>query len=1244
MSASVSDSQINNLFQKTNELDQDLRFMALSDLYKIISETPSVFTNSPRLSSQLITVLIKALKDVQSEIKNQAVKCFKPLMPTLSSENAIQLVLSLDVKPKKTTITSTVYTMAMHNVLENLVVDQKTAHTIVSKLLPGYLNYKEVISKIDYIEIISDLIRYLGIAMDDSEKDKTWRLLIDVCFQNDTLIARKAVVALCSLIKVLNTSQVEQVLEGIEEAFQSQNSKSTSYADLPSQSTRLALLSGFFKVDSLKLHPFINRIVEVIISELQIDKLSKVDDDYDKQISTDQVRSEALVALSVVVSNTTYEQISLHISEIINYCRLFLSYNPLAIEDDDDYQMDNDVDADDYADFSDDDEELNQSDDDTDDISWKLRRDSARLIRTILKHQPSTLLTIYQVVFDSLINQLDDSIDSVVDECLITLTTIIEFTSLDSQYYNIDNYRPTDSDSQEAESPLLLLTKALPKLSDRISAILTPKHRSETNLFLKFFSSLFDVTDGLGAQVGPILGKLEVLTDLNNTINLDLLNFYASLLKNNRLTDFEDYLPKILTNIQFAISSHDSTLEGLNAFDAFLQAYVQVTPSNVSLEELEELICSKALTKNLSSEIRQRSLMVLTNYIVIVKVSEDHFLKIVKVYSECLHFESLSMCCIFNIGKAVEQSYANDSFSPILGQQLAEPVLNLITRSEFRSAVLTTLLQFSKSKTIELSQDTKLNIINSLRRVSKTEYSNFSKKQHANLVDIITHLLENTDIDSDIAQTLSEIIIQYSDSDLIDPVLIVRLTKDTTEKIFNTREFFQHLNSKVGKESKHGARIIATVSCYISDDDSLINQNLENLNSQLDLLYSVQFLTQIIRNRGQKFKVPLEVFLQQLDNEDVAIRQSATEALGVLVKYHINEYLPVVLEQLLKVDSKLRPLYLESLVIVSESVDKKHANDIWDTVFQLLANIEDDSEFEENTCTIASKVLFNIGHTYHERLMTLADKLAMSELIHTKYTTATLIKQFYSDELLIKIHSGLFRDLLGRCSLMVFNNNLHLKQISVNLLVSALHSAPFIALQIVAKVLGNIIDKELLPKREYIKVIQIGPFKHKIDNGLELRKSVYEMIYNLLLSVEHSNRFVSVEYIINYEDIMMSLINKGFRDDNAIVLLSSIILSKLVTIKPGLLSTGDILSSLIASFNKILSKQLKETATKQQVENQQEAIKAVIRSSKKIDRDIVSNRSFHNETGLNTVQLSDWQNYIKEMKTNFPSYYAEVYE
>ena len=106
---------------------------------------------------------------------------------------------------------------------------------------------------------------------------------------------------------------------------------------------------------------------------------------------------------------------------------------------------------------------------------------------------------------------------------------------------------------------------------------------------------------------------------------------------------------------------------------------------------------------------------------------------------------------------------------------------------------------------------------------------------------------------------------------------------------------------------------------------------------------------------------------------------------------------------------------------------------------------------------------------------------------------------------------------------------------------SAMHNKPEIIFPSLDQLLP-LAMKETVVKPELIREVQMGPFKHKVDDGLEIRKSAYETLYALLDEPASRKRLDMPSF---YDRIVA-----GVSDEHEIKILCCLVLSKLLTIAP----------------------------------------------------------------------------------------------
>jgi cullin-associated NEDD8-dissociated protein 1 len=104
----------------------------------------------------------------------------------------------------------------------------------------------------------------------------------------------------------------------------------------------------------------------------------------------------------------------------------------------------------------------------------------------------------------------------------------------------------------------------------------------------------------------------------------------------------------------------------------------------------------------------------------------------------------------------------------------------------------------------------------------------------------------------------------------------------------------------------------------------------------------------------------------------------------------------------------------------------------------------------------------------------------------------------------------------------------------------AAHSKPFLIQSQLAHLLP-LLYIELEPRKELMRVVVMGPFKHTIDDGLEARRSAYEALYSVL-----ENLFPAIDNV----DEFVAKVVSGLNDQHEIKILCSLMLTRLAAAAP----------------------------------------------------------------------------------------------
>ena len=191
------------------------------------------------------------------------------------------------------------------------------------------------------------------------------------------------------------------------------------------------------------------------------------------------------------------------------------------------------------------------------------------------------------------------------------------------------------------------------------------------------------------------------------------------------------------------------------------------------------------------------------------------------------------------------------------------------------------------------------------------------------------------------------------------------------------------------------------------------------------------------------------------------------------------------------------------------------------------------------------------------------------------------------------------RTLINMLLVMMQDSDMEIRRLAMSTLNSAAHNKPDLILPHLGELVPFVLSESVI-KPELIKEVLLGPFKHLVDDGLEVRKvchpsctlleletdatqSAYETLYALM-----ETAFTRMNNIDFYDRVVA-----GLKDDNDIRQLCNLMVTKLIVIDPD--ETARRLDSIAEAYRGVLSVKLKENAVKQDIEKQEEANKSVLR-------------------------------------------------
>ncbi|KFA79891.1 hypothetical protein S40288_03765 [Stachybotrys chartarum IBT 40288] len=320
------------------------------------------------------------------------------------------------------------------------------------------------------------------------------------------------------------------------------------------------------------------------------------------------------------------------------------------------------------------------------------------------------------------------------------------------------------------------------------------------------------------------------------------------------------------------------------------------------------------------------------------------------------------------------------------------------------------------------------------------------------------------------------------------------------------------------------------------------------------------------------------LFLEQFHSEPDKVSLAAAIALGRAGSGNANAFLPVILKTM-QTGGNTQYLLIQSIKEILQSTSaqspevRNYALQIWEQLLQA-----SDSADNKVICAECVGRLVTLDpNTFMPKLQTLLK--AESSGVRGMAVQAVRYTLPESDEALDNILKNVLLDML---LVMLQDKDMEIRRLAMTTLNSAARSKP----DLILPHLGDLIPfvlRESVVNKELIREVMLGPFKHIVDDGLEVRKSAYETLYALM-----ETAFTRINSIDLYDRVVA-----GLKDENDIRQMCNLMVTKLIVLDPD--QTARRLDAIAEAYRGVLSVKLKENAVKQDIEKQQEANRSVLR-------------------------------------------------
>ncbi|KAF8651021.1 hypothetical protein AX16_004955 [Volvariella volvacea WC 439] len=226
--------------------------------------------------------------------------------------------------------------------------------------------------------------------------------------------------------------------------------------------------------------------------------------------------------------------------------------------------------------------------------------------------------------------------------------------------------------------------------------------------------------------------------------------------------------------------------------------------------------------------------------------------------------------------------------------------------------------------------------------------------------------------------------------------------------------------------------------------------------------------------------------------EQEELRSAAAFAAGNIAIGNLHQYLPAIVK-LVESDPKKRLLSLHALKEVvthcSQGQLEGVAELLWTPLF------EHSESSEETTRNVAAACLGKLATTQPSRYLPQLHGRIHDERASIRATVVSAIRYTFADN--SRAYDELLAPLLVDFLSLMGDNDLTVRRLALSTLNSAARTKPHLIRDNLGTLMKSLYNETVI-NPALVRTVQMGPWTHKVDDGLEARKTAFETLYTLL--------------------------------------------------------------------------------------------------------------------------------------------------
>jgi hypothetical protein len=1179
--------------------------------------------------------ILLLLDDTSNDVQEIAAKCLGPLVKNVSEAHVLNIAQTLvghllNADKKKDELRD-ISSIGLRTVFAELNPNDPATKTVVeslaAKLVQGIVanDEKTPAREQHLLEVLAVLLERFGQLV--VERQALQRALLPL-LESSRSATRKRAIDCLALLAVHESNELFGAL--IEHLLKIADAKGTK---LDQVRTVIQLFGAVSRSVGYKLGPYLARVVPLVARHCDSEKAG---DDQD-------LREHCLQCFETLLQRCPAD-ITPHVDTIQNLALKYLSFDPNYAADSDGEDA-ADMDEDNNDGFDDDqfsDEQLS----DDDDMSWKVRRACAKCLSALLVTRPERVAASFETVAPRLLKRFAEREENVKIDIFDTYRTLLRQTRRSAASHGAVGARsaaaaasatPSAPDA-EASSIDAKLAAAVPEVVKTLAKQAAAKSAKTRLGALGVLRALAQVAPAatlapLAAEFTDAVARSLVANERDGSnLRIEALLLLRQLLVRTPPTAFAAHVKTLTPHVLKAVgdSYYRVSSEGLRTCAALVPtlAAADAAQQPALAASVYSAVLEKMSLSDVDQDVKESAIQCAGELVSLLgdKLAADALASVLKLLYERMCNEITRLTAVRTLER-IASAPTHVSLGAVLGDATAElgALLRQSARQLRQSALqclCTVVERYGGEKAcssklddvlaelVPLVGDSDLHLAHLALKLGRTiVMTNPKSAQTASdkLLTPLVALLSSSLLQGAALESVRAFVGELSTDGKRAAKLVERLRLLVgveaplgVAAASAAAAAAASTASTASTAAASGGDAVTLSTCSASAQciavcaaaggaalvEPLVTDVLKELKSKkvgdgrrvADLL--------VLRELGARVDLTAHnvqaALLASFDGvEDV--KQSAALALGGSVVGNVGKLLPGVLKELASSDKQYLILSAVREVITRSSKTPEATAALLPFVGTLLPLLVERCESkEEGTRNVVAECIGKLAMLAPAEVVPQLAKLLSSDKPATRATIVTALKcAIVERPHPIDAQLAPLVPAILRC---LSDSDLHCRKATLLAFQYAAHCKPSLVAALIPQ-FRDALYGETRIKPELVREVDLGPFKHKVDDGYELRKAAYECCFTLLGA--------GFARVMDAPKFIKHLV-QALTDENDIRMLAHLIIARLAAVAGASLLEG--LDQLVEPLRTTLLTKPKESAVKQEQDVVAELVRSAMRA------------------------------------------------